>query len=858
MYSLLSLVLAASAYAQNSASSDSSADPAVVYSPARPPAVPLAVRSPYTSVWSSTENNGTLNTNGVQFWTGQAVGWEGIIVVDGISYEWMGTNIANSVLPQLDNFKSATPLSVSYDSQYSNFTFTAGPVLVTASFFSPVVPQDLCRTSIPLSYLEVSYESQDNATHSVNLYTDVDNSWNNFQGSADITAGLNVDSSEFKPNSTVTNTTLFTWWYHLSQEFYFSEVNDFPQWGNMTLSTQPGDSKNFTFASGKATNIRYSFIQKGYLSNYVDVKEGQVFAFSHDMKQSRRGSVLYTVGVIQEPVINLLTSEGLQSLNPWWSSEGCYSSNWANLVATHYDDFATVQEMAATWEAQLKTDIDEYYAAEGGNVSSTSTPSFTNASMSSPELFGGPYEAGTDQFGENWIFNSSNGYGYLDAINKSGVAIPDVPEDHSYYAIVALSTRQIMGAYMLTIPPTFGYGNASDIYNSSEPFMFQKEISSNGNMNTVDVLYPAMPFFLYANPNLLRFAMNPLYLNQESGFYPRSYSMHDLGSHYPNATGHVDGADEQMPVEESGNMLLMTYSYYKFTGDRNYLRDHYTKLFQWSQFLIEYTLIPSNQLSTDDFVGTLENQTNLAIKGIVGLQAMAEISTVVGNTVDATNFTSTSSSYYQAWEDLAIDPTGTHTVLAYQWRSSWGLLYNSYPDKLLNLGVIRQEVYDMQSSYYATVSEAFGIPLDNRVSLTKSDWELWTAATCEPRTRRLIVNAIAYWLNHTSTNRAFTDLYETISTGGYPQGTTFIARPVAGGHFSLLALQRAGKNSTTGTSEGGGFFPQNGTEPLPASETGLLTVLAGSHPTVAPTVIVDMGTYATSGSVFVSSTASID
>lgn len=256
----------------------------------------------------------------------------------------------------------------------------------------------------------------------------------------------------------------------------------------MTLSTQPGSSKNFTFASGKATNIRYSFIQKGYLSNYIDAEEGQVFAFSHDMKQSRRGSVLYTVGVIQEPVINLLTSEGLQSLNPWWSSEGCYGSSWASLVATHYDDFATVQEMAATWEAQLKTDIDEYYAAEGGNVSSTSTPSFTNASTSSPELFGGPYETGTDQFGETWIFNSSNGYGYLDAINKSGVAIPDVPEDRSYYSIVALSTRQIMGAYMLTIPPTFGCGNASDIYNSSEPFMFQKEISSNGNMNTVDVL----------------------------------------------------------------------------------------------------------------------------------------------------------------------------------------------------------------------------------------------------------------------------------------------------------------------------------------------------------------------------------
>ena len=28
-----------------------------------------------------------------------------------------------------------------------------------------------------------------------------------------------------------------------------------------------------------------------------------------------------------------------------------------------------------------------------------------------------------------------------------------------------------------------------------------------------------------------------------------------------------------------------------------------------------------------------------------------------------------------------------HTLLAYEWRSSWGLLYNIFPDKLLNLGM---------------------------------------------------------------------------------------------------------------------------------------------------------------------------
>jgi len=43
-----------------------------------------------------------------------------------------------------------------------------------------------------------------------------------------------------------------------------------------------------------------------------------------------------------------------------------------------------------------------------------------------------------------------------------------------------------------------------------------------------------------------------------------NYYMHDLGTNFPNATGHVEGNDEYMPVNESGNMILMTYAYYKY------------------------------------------------------------------------------------------------------------------------------------------------------------------------------------------------------------------------------------------------------------------------------------------------------
>lgn len=95
--------------------------------------------------------------------------------MDGVSYEYLGTG--SQALPSLPNLRTATPLTVSYDSQYSNFTFAAGPVEVTASFLSSVLPRDLCRTSIPLSYLTTSVQSTDGAPHDVQLYSDVESNW---------------------------------------------------------------------------------------------------------------------------------------------------------------------------------------------------------------------------------------------------------------------------------------------------------------------------------------------------------------------------------------------------------------------------------------------------------------------------------------------------------------------------------------------------------------------------------------------------------------------------------------------------------------------------------------------------------
>lgn len=106
---------------------------------------------------------------------GSELGWEGIVTVNGMSYEWLG--IGSRSLPQISNLIPAIPLSTSYDSSYSNFTFATGPIELTASFLSPVTPGDLCRTSTPLSYVIVSVASKDGRKHNVSLYTDVNRAW---------------------------------------------------------------------------------------------------------------------------------------------------------------------------------------------------------------------------------------------------------------------------------------------------------------------------------------------------------------------------------------------------------------------------------------------------------------------------------------------------------------------------------------------------------------------------------------------------------------------------------------------------------------------------------------------------------
>ena len=100
-------------------------------------------------------------------------------------------------------------------------------------------------------------------------------------------------------------------------------------------------------------------------------------------------------------------------------------------------------------------------------------------------------------------------------------------------------------------------------------------------------------------------------------------SPHDLGT-YPIARGYEDGG-EGMPVEESGNMILLCDAIAKDDGNANFVGPWWKQLTQWEVYLEKYGNDPEDQLCTDDFMGHLAHNANLSVKAILAIGAYADL-----------------------------------------------------------------------------------------------------------------------------------------------------------------------------------------------------------------------------------------
>ncbi|KAK0481514.1 hypothetical protein IW261DRAFT_1334456 [Armillaria novae-zelandiae] len=368
------------------------------------------------------------------------------------------------------------------------------------------------------------------------------------------------------------------------------------------------------------------------------------------------------------------------------------------------------------------------------------------------------------------------------AIALDNKTMSDAREISDNYAdLVTLAARQALAVDITVSKDSEGQWNTSDI------MTFMRDVGNSRRVNPVEMLYASFPAYLYFNTTWAGYLIEPLLRYQQSSQYTKDFAAPDLGSLYPNASGNsspsLSGA-----IEDSGNMLIMGWAHARFSGDTSIISRYYDLYKTWADYLTSVTLSPNGYTDADGLTNT--NLTNLAIKGIIGIKAMSEISQALGRNQDAETYSNTAQSYVEQWQ-TAAGSTG-HLLSTYGAAadsSSWSLVYNLFADKLLGTELVDSSVSTHEN---ATVqcpnlvcSNLFSSPLRPQNSHSV-DWTLFTAGASNDTTVRDTLISLVH-----------TKAGSNVSAGVFPltynpnNGTSISgqASPGQGAMFSLMALR---------------------------------------------------------------------
>jgi len=341
-----------------------------------------------------------------------------------------------------------------------------------------------------------------------------------------------------------------------------------------------------------------------------------------------------------------------------------------------------------------------------------------------------------------------------------------------YARIGALAYRQSLAATGISVDA------------NGRPLLFTKENTSNGDIATVDVLFPTSPLWLLVSPTLAKAAAVPALAYAASDRWKFPNSPHDLGT-YPlaRATGE---AGEAMPVEESGDMLLLCDAIAQADGDADFVTPYWPLLTRWAHYLEQYGLDPEDQLCTDDFMGHLAHNANLSVKAILALAAYGDLCRARGDRAGAHKYTALARSDAAHW--VRIADRGDHSLLAFDKPGTWSQKYNLVWDKVLGLNVFPPSVARKEVAWYKSRMGRYGVPLDSRTKIGDTDHSFFSATLADdPADFAALIGPFYTYLDTTTARLPLVDTYQTDDV----HSDGFHARSVVGGVFVRMLTNRA-------------------------------------------------------------------
>lgn len=353
----------------------------------------------------------------------------------------------------------------------------------------------------------------------------------------------------------------------------------------------------------------------------------------------------------------------------------------------------------------------------------------------------------------------------------------------NYAEVLSANYRQVLGAHKLFQDK------------DGDVMFFSKENNSGGFINTVDVTYPAAPLLLIYNTELEKGALAGIFKYcADRNHWGFDFPAHDLGTYpiaddqlyswrFPGNNGDFGG---NMPLEEAGNMVCLATMVSLRDGNTDFARKYWDQLTTWTNYLADNGQDPADQLCTDDFAGRSEHNTNLSLKAIMGVAGYALMAREMGDTATYDSYMAKARAMATQWESDA--ETSDHWKRTFDNDDTWSLKYNMVWDKVWNTGLFSEDKLKREMDYYQTKKLAYGVPLDNRESYTKSDWEIWVATMADSQEGfDLYADLLWNYCNATPSRVPFCDWYWA---GGRGEMRGFRARSVVGGHWMKVLCDK--------------------------------------------------------------------